>query len=99
MLLAQPKIYLPLRVAFSTVKRSQFRTPHNLPRQQIANMASTAPEKMEYTRLGNSGLKISKVIYGAMSFGSPDWQEWVIDEAAALPLLKVRDPHSSLERY
>lgn len=47
----------------------------------------TAP-KMEYTRLGNSGLKISKVIFGCMSFGSPDWQEWVIDEAAALPLLK-----------
>lgn len=43
---------------------------------------------MEYTRLGQSGLKISKVIFGCMSFGSPDWQEWVIDEAAALPLLK-----------
>jgi len=44
--------------------------------------------KMEYTRLGNSGLKISKVILGAMSFGSPEWQEWVLDETAALPLLK-----------
>ncbi len=43
---------------------------------------------MEYTRLGNSGLKISKVIFGCMSFGEPSWQEWVIDEAAALPLLK-----------
>jgi aryl-alcohol dehydrogenase-like predicted oxidoreductase len=53
-------------------------------------MASKAAPKMEYTRLGNSGLKISKVIYGAMSFGSPEWQDWVIDEAAALPLLKVR---------
>lgn len=43
---------------------------------------------MEYTRLGNSGLKISKVIFGCMSFGSSEWQEWVLDEAAALPLLK-----------
>jgi aryl-alcohol dehydrogenase-like predicted oxidoreductase len=43
---------------------------------------------MEYTRLGNSGLKISKVIFGCMSFGTPEWQEWVLDEAAALPLLK-----------
>jgi len=51
-------------------------------------MSNQAAPKMEYTRLGNSGLKISKVIFGAMSFGSPDWQEWVIDEAAALPLLK-----------
>jgi aryl-alcohol dehydrogenase-like predicted oxidoreductase len=47
-----------------------------------------AAPKMEYTRLGNSGLKISKVIFGCMSFGTPDWQPWVIDEAAALPLLK-----------
>lgn len=51
-------------------------------------MSTTTAPKMEYTRLGNSGLKISKVIFGAMSFGSPEWQEWVLDEAAALPLLK-----------
>ncbi|APA08165.1 hypothetical protein sscle_03g029350 [Sclerotinia sclerotiorum 1980 UF-70] len=44
--------------------------------------------KMEYTRLGKSGLKISKVIFGAMSFGSSEWQDWVINEDEALPLLK-----------
>lgn len=38
--------------------------------------------------LGTSGLKISKVILGAMSYGSPDWQEWVLDEKASLPLLE-----------
>ncbi|QSZ34697.1 hypothetical protein DSL72_007552 [Monilinia vaccinii-corymbosi] len=43
---------------------------------------------MEYTRLGKSGLKISKIILGAMSFGSSDWQDWVINEEEALPLLK-----------
>jgi aryl-alcohol dehydrogenase-like predicted oxidoreductase len=43
---------------------------------------------MEYTRLGNSGLKISKVVFGCMSLGSSKWQDWVLDEAAALPLLK-----------
>ncbi|KAK4694458.1 1-deoxyxylulose-5-phosphate synthase, partial [Lecanoromycetidae sp. Uapishka_2] len=43
---------------------------------------------MEYTRLGGSGLKISKVILGAMSYGSPEWQEWVLDEEKSLPLLK-----------
>lgn len=43
---------------------------------------------MEYTRLGDSGLKISKVILGAMSYGSPDWQEWVLDEEKSLPLLE-----------
>ncbi|KAI9717172.1 MAG: hypothetical protein M1812_004920 [Candelaria pacifica] len=44
--------------------------------------------KMEYTRLGNSGLKISKVILGAMSYGSSDWQDWVLNEEEALPLLE-----------
>ena len=38
--------------------------------------------------LGKSGLKISKVILGAMSYGSSDWQSWVLNEADALPLLK-----------
>lgn len=47
-----------------------------------------AVTKMQYARLGSSGLKISKVIFGCMSFGSSKWQEWVIEEAEALPLLK-----------
>lgn len=47
-----------------------------------------AQTKMTYSRLGKSGLKISKVIYGCMSFGSSDWQSWVINEAEALPLIK-----------
>ncbi len=38
--------------------------------------------------LGDSGLKISKVILGAMSYGSPDWQEWILDEEHSLPLLE-----------
>jgi aryl-alcohol dehydrogenase-like predicted oxidoreductase len=51
-------------------------------------MSATNETKMEYTRLGKSGLKISKVILGAMSFGSSEWQDWVINEDEALPLLK-----------
>ncbi|KAI9850792.1 MAG: hypothetical protein M1838_005047 [Thelocarpon superellum] len=44
--------------------------------------------KMEYTRLGKSGLKISKVILGTMSYGSPDWEGWILNEDEALPLLE-----------
>ncbi|KAI9821621.1 MAG: hypothetical protein M1832_003295 [Thelocarpon impressellum] len=47
-----------------------------------------ADAKMEYTNLGRSGLKVSKVILGAMSYGSKDWEKWVLDEDAALPLLE-----------
>ncbi|KAI4194737.1 MAG: hypothetical protein LQ348_002574 [Seirophora lacunosa] len=43
---------------------------------------------MEYTRLGKSGLKISKIILGAMSYGTPDWQGWVLNEEDSLPILE-----------
>jgi len=43
---------------------------------------------MEYQQLGKSGLKISKVILGAMSYGSSEWQKWVLEEDEALPLLE-----------
>ena len=43
---------------------------------------------MEYTNLGKSGLKVSKVILGAMSYGDPKWQGWVLSEEESLPLLE-----------
>ena len=45
-------------------------------------------EKIGYNNLGRSGLKVSKVILGAMSYGSSNWAEWVLDEKESLPLLK-----------
>ena len=35
---------------------------------------------MEYTTLGNTGMTVSKICLGCMSFGSSDWREWVLDE-------------------
>lgn len=43
---------------------------------------------MGYNRLGKSGLKVSKIILGAMSYGSKDWRKWVLEEDEALPLLE-----------
>ena len=31
-------------------------------------------------RLGNSGLKVSKIILGTMQYGSKAWEGWVIDD-------------------
>ncbi|KAF1950954.1 Aldo/keto reductase [Byssothecium circinans] len=45
-------------------------------------------KKMEYVNLGKSGLKVSRVILGAMSYGSKEWQPWVLDEEESLPLLE-----------
>lgn len=39
-------------------------------------------------RLGDSGLKVSKVILGAMGFGTPEWQGWVLNEEESLPLIE-----------
>ncbi|KAB8275225.1 NADP-dependent oxidoreductase domain-containing protein [Aspergillus minisclerotigenes] len=43
---------------------------------------------MEYTRVGDSGPYVSKVILGTASYGSSRWQEWILEEEAALPLLE-----------
>lgn len=45
--------------------------------------------KAEYVRLGNSGLRVSIPIFGAMSIGTPEWAPWVMDEEKSLPLLKA----------
>ena len=43
---------------------------------------------MEYVRLGNSGLRVSRLCLGMMSYGSPEWQPWVLDEDNARPLFR-----------
>jgi aryl-alcohol dehydrogenase-like predicted oxidoreductase len=43
---------------------------------------------MEYVNLGRTGLKISKLGLGCMTFGSPTWAPWVLDEAAARPIIE-----------
>ncbi|MEF8826624.1 MAG: aldo/keto reductase [Halapricum sp.] len=35
---------------------------------------------MEYTTLGSTGIEVSRIALGCMSFGTPDWREWVLDE-------------------
>jgi hypothetical protein len=42
--------------------------------------ASVDGTKVEYVRLGKSGLHVSVPILGAMSFGDPGWNSWVLDE-------------------
>ncbi|ORX54509.1 Aldo/keto reductase [Hesseltinella vesiculosa] len=43
---------------------------------------------MEYTRLGNTGLTVSKIALGCMSYGSSQWASWVKDEDESLELIK-----------
>lgn len=43
---------------------------------------------MEYVRLGQTGLKVSRICLGMMSYGTPEWRDWVLDEAAARPFIQ-----------
>ncbi|KAI1787698.1 Aldo/keto reductase [Ganoderma leucocontextum] len=49
--------------------------------------------KMPYVRLGNSGLKVSKIILGCMSYGDPRWAEWVLPEEEAIKHIKYAYDH------
>ena len=43
---------------------------------------------MEYINLGKSGLKVSRLCLGMMTYGSPKWRKWVLDEEHSLPFVK-----------
>ncbi|KAE9405603.1 aryl-alcohol dehydrogenase [Gymnopus androsaceus JB14] len=47
------------------------------------------PSKVTYVRLGNSGLKVSRIILGCMSYGSPEWQAWVLPEEEGIKHIKA----------
>ncbi|KAH9899234.1 Aldo/keto reductase [Cubamyces lactineus] len=49
--------------------------------------------KMEYVRLGSSGLKVSRIILGCMSYGTPEWQGWVLPEEEAIKHIKFAYDH------
>jgi len=38
---------------------------------------------MQYVRLGRTGLKVSRICLGTMTYGTPEWRPWVLDEAAS----------------
>jgi 1-deoxyxylulose-5-phosphate synthase len=43
---------------------------------------------MEQVRLGNTGLKVSRICLGTMTYGDPKWRDWVLDEAASRPFIQ-----------
>lgn len=43
---------------------------------------------MQYTRLGKTGLKVSRICLGTMTYGSPKWRKWVLAEAESRPFIQ-----------
>ena len=43
---------------------------------------------MEYVRLGSTGLKVSRICLGCMTYGSKKWREWVLEEEESRPFFR-----------
>src|SRR5579859_6318277 len=44
---------------------------------------------MDQVRLGNTGLKVSRLCLGCMTYGSPTWRSWVLDQEQSKPFFKA----------
>ena len=42
---------------------------------------------MQYVRLGKTGLRVSRLCLGTMTYGSSNWRDWVLDEEDVAALL------------
>lgn len=61
------------------------RVPPSKPRR---NGAVGAWVRMRYVRFGRTGLKVSAFGLGTMGYGTSAWRPWVLEEAAAAPILR-----------
>lgn len=43
---------------------------------------------MDYVNLGRTGLKVSRLCLGCMTYGSSKWRDWVLDEEQSRPFIK-----------
>ena len=43
---------------------------------------------MQYVRLGKTGLRVSRICLGTMTYGSTKWRDWVLDEEESRPFFK-----------
>jgi aryl-alcohol dehydrogenase (NADP+) len=43
---------------------------------------------MQYVNLGRTGVKVSRICLGCMTYGSKQWREWVLDEQESRPFIR-----------
>jgi len=43
---------------------------------------------MDYVRLGSTGLKVSRLCLGCMTYGSKKWRDWVLEEEESRPFFR-----------
>ena len=43
---------------------------------------------MQYVNFGKTGLKVSRICLGCMTYGTSQWRDWVLDEEASRPFFR-----------
>jgi aryl-alcohol dehydrogenase (NADP+) len=43
---------------------------------------------MQYVNLGRTGLKVSRICLGTMTYGTSAWRPWILDEEASRPFIR-----------
>src|SRR3954452_9282163 len=43
---------------------------------------------MDYVRLGSTGLKVSRLCLGCMTYGAKKWRDWVLEEDESRPFFR-----------
>jgi aryl-alcohol dehydrogenase (NADP+) len=43
---------------------------------------------MDYVNLGRTGIKVSRICLGCMTYGTPKWRPWVLDDEQSRPFFK-----------
>src|SRR4051812_47082427 len=44
---------------------------------------------MQYINLGKTGLKVSRICLGMMTYGTSKWRKWVLDEEEGRPIIRT----------
>ena len=43
---------------------------------------------MQYTNLGNTGLRVSRICLGMMTYGTAQWRPWILEEETSRPIVR-----------
>ncbi len=86
------QLHAHLERLYEGFERSSFGQPEALCFGNVdvrrSETISTWRMEMKFTQLGRSGLEVSRICLGCMTYGTPKWRPWILDEVDARPFYK-----------